>query len=357
MKADSRVFLCLLALPTAFAASMAEAQPNRAAYSDDEVEPKVAQYYPQSPGQNSYNPYGYRRYPYRPYQPYTPRKTYYRSSGPNTRREKRDWSKYSIRPFEIALVTPVNIFHPKRKVIIGLSLNIIYGKTNSAYGLEIGGVLNRETEDFGGIQIAAGANWVHRDAYGLMIGGVVNKIEGNMWGLQIAGGANLGFNGACMGVCIAGFMQWYDWLRGVQISMGCNFLVESGKGVQIGGSNFSKGDFSGIQISGVFNWVNKEFKGFQLSMVNLYGKMTGLQISAIANIGASDGAGIQLSLVNVSEDIHGLQIGAFNMAEDVKGVQIGIVNVARKLKGVQIGALNIATKNWLPFMVALNAGF
>lgn len=310
------------------------------------------------------------------------------ASEPNTDRPPRRWEEYSIRPFELSIVPPVNIFHPKKKVIIGLSLNVPYGKANSAYGLEIGVALNRETEDFGGIQLAVGGNWVHRDAYGLQIAGILNWMEGHMYGIQIAGAVNKS-KGACFGFCFAGFFQWHKWLRGIQIAGGMNGVLEEGKGIQIGSANASQGWFSGIQISPVFNMVTRGFHGFQLSSVNwnstswfgtgvdrmrvtykddssgiqlgvmfnsVYG-FTGLQISGFMN--GTDGYlnGFQLAPMNFSDDVNGVQLGVLNTAEDVKGIQIGVLNICSRLKGLQIGVINVATKNKLPFMVGLLAGF
>ena len=310
------------------------------------------------------------------------------SSDPDTNRKPRRWEEYSIRPFELSIVPPVNIFHPKKKVIIGLSLNVPYGKANSVYGLELGVALNRETEDFGGIQLSAGGNWVHRDAYGLQIAGILNWMGGHMYGIQIAGAVNMS-KGACFGICLAGFYQWHEWLRGLQLAMGLNGVREGGKGIQIGGGNASNGWYSGIQLSLIFNMVTRGFHGFQLSSFNwnntswfrstgtryqvtyhddssgvqlgilfnsTYG-FTGLQISGMVNITDGYMDGIQLAQMNFSDDVNGVQVGLLNTADEVKGIQIGVVNVCTRLKGLQIGAINVATKNKLPFMVLLLLGY
>src|SRR5262245_22048597 len=50
-----------------------------------------------------------------------------------------------VTPIELALFSPVHIFHGDRKLIAGLSVNIIYGQTWRQYGLEVG-VVNYELD-------------------------------------------------------------------------------------------------------------------------------------------------------------------------------------------------------------------
>ena len=40
-------------------------------------------------------------------------------------------------PFDISLIHPVNFFHPDKKSITGLSLNVLHGTTTNLYGVEM----------------------------------------------------------------------------------------------------------------------------------------------------------------------------------------------------------------------------
>ena len=309
-------------------------------------------------------------------------------------RRKALAGNYKYYPIEIALFSPVHLFHPARKTIIGLSLNILYGKTHRAFGLEVGAVLNRELEDFGGIQLAGGANWVGRNVYGIQVAGIANHVDGGVYGLQLAGFGN-GGKGGCAGLCVGGFVNWHGCLKGVQISSSVNWIAKSGRGIMLTGAyNRVKEDFKGLQLTLGLNMVYGHFSGLQLSLVNLnnvqttsytsgryvYGTRTtylrenrgvqigglasfayrfsGLQISGLVNGTFESMLGVQISAaVNyATKEMEGLQLGAFNYARHVRGVQIGLVNIAGSLAGLQLGVINVAWKNKWPFMVGILVG-
>jgi hypothetical protein len=314
----------------------------------------------------------------------------------------QDTVEYSWRPFDIALVTPVNIFHPEHKLIGGLSVNILYGCTDLMYGLEIGAVVNRELDGAGGVQLA----------------GVLNLVGGDFWGLQVAGATNWG-EGACGVLCIAGLFNRHESLAGVQLAPLVNYVDDGGggglqlspvnwsygdlsgavlgaynynegrfAGLAIGAGNTAFGEFAGIQIAAILNGVIAEGKGLQIAMANVnqswtdqeydytyFYRFTGFSLGAVfnlaydhsgvqlaggANIAQNDLDGVQLGgMINLAlGTATGLQLGGANLAGNVSGVQFGAINISfGELHGVQIGALNIAVDAPIPFMVLVNPGW
>jgi len=262
-------------------------------------------------------------------------------------------------------VTPVNIFHPPNKVIGGLSLNILYGRNPSVFGLEVGAIVNRTDDAMGGIQIS----------------GVVNWDEGKIRGLAIAGIANAGKHGHCGGVCIAGLFNGLEGMSGLLIS-GFGNIVKNGKGVMVTPiMNHVQHDFSGLQI-GFVNWNNflqtqqtladygtyrvvktttytwsGTNRALQISFGNTADTLIGGQLGPF-NVARTGMRGTQLGGVwnHGGKRFEGLQLGAINSGGDVAGLQLGGINIARTLKGAQIGAINIATRNKVPVMLGLLIG-
>jgi len=337
--------------------------------------------------------------------------------GPRPGPPKRD---YHYRPFELSLWPPLNLFHVKNKVIVGTSVNLLYGRSTSVYGLEVGVLMNRELEDFGGVQGAAFINHVKGRAFGIQAAGVANSAErllglqvatfsnmtgaegygiqvspicnfnekGDFWGLQV-GSANIGglMNKARvrgLELALLGNIVSGDFI-GLQAGAFLNYATTSPFVVQLaGGLNAVAGPMRGLQV-GLMNTVWKDFTGLQIGLANAanhdWGKSTGkvtytggrtyreeiitvhrvpmrgAQLSALGN-SAAVVQGLQLGAANFAWfETNGVQAGVFNWADKVRGVQIGAVNVCRSLRGIQLGGVNVATKNWLPFMVGINAGW
>lgn len=247
------------------------------------------------------------------------------TGGPPPLIEKK--KKYTRRVFDISLVYPINFFHPRNKMITGFSLNLIYGRTDVVKGLELGGFFNHELEDFMGLQLSVGVNWVGRIAKGFQVAGLFTVVKRRMVGIEIAGLANV-VNGRATGLQISGLTSW---------------VTE---------------DLTGVQMSGLMNLVRERLLGYQLGLLLNYAKtFTGLQLGVAFN-GARVFKGVQMAgALNVaSTRFKGLQLGMINYTKSVHGVQIGLINLCDHLHGVQIGALNIARKNLLPVMILVNAG-
>ncbi|MBM4355059.1 MAG: hypothetical protein FJ109_14955 [Deltaproteobacteria bacterium] len=299
-------------------------------------------------------------------------------------------TEYHYRPFEITLFPPIQIFQAPNKVVVGPSINVLYGRATAVYGIEVGGVLNIERERFAGVQ-AAPINLVGGPFYGIQ-GGVVNVV-GRLYGIQAAplwnsvreggiglqGSAFINLAGDDFGGLQLGTANLASGdLSGLQLSWTFNGAGGDVGGVQLALGNAVGGDLSGLQVGPILNWVVRDVSGVQLGMVNIAGKVPtalgslskarsnpnpsdrsevrGLQIALITNITASV-QGIQVGPGNVTETVTGLQLGLVNQAGRVNGLQIGAMNFCTVLNGVQIGGINVATDNFIPFMLGLNVGW
>lgn len=131
--------------------------------------------------------------------------------------------------------------------------------------------------------------------------------------------------------------------------------------------NITDQDFTGIAVSGVFNYTKgtTNVLGLQLAglanynaqKTNVYGVQLALGLNS--NKAASNVVGLQLALANISAftDIYGVQLGVYNRAKDVYGLQIGLVNVADNLHGIQIGLINFNHKGLIGMCPLINIGF
>ncbi len=132
-------------------------------------------------------------------------------------------------PFMLGIVTPVQVPSAAWDVY-GLRIDLIYGRCQTLYGLDVGLV-----------------NHVQGGMKGLQIGGVVSLVEGSATGLQ-TGLVNLGLGG----------------FNGMQIG-GVNY-AERARAFQIGVYNGAD-HIHGVQL-GVIN-VTRTMVGCQLGLVNV----------------------------------------------------------------------------------------
>lgn len=249
------------------------------------------------------------------------------------------------RPLGISLIHPVALFHGRDTVIVGASVNLIYGRARAVYGIELG-LVNRVTEDVGVLQVA----------------GFYNEV-----------------GGGCYGICAAGFINLHGRVGGAQLSLLGNDAGSASFALQVGLINVVRRDGGLVLQFGLSNVNNRRLediaklmgrkqgeyvtiekhygtqRGLQLGVANGSDSFRGLQLG-LFNITA-DGEGLQAGGFNLSEGYGGIQLGAFNYARRMHGLQLGVINIAKVLKGVQIGAINIATSNKIPVMVLVNAGF
>jgi hypothetical protein len=127
-----------------------------------------------------------------------------------------------------------------------------------------------------------------------------------------------------------GIISWVsDDLQGLDVNAGASFIGGNMRGVQAaGGFNFVRGSASGLQLASGFN-------------VSGQSADSALLVQAAAGFNyARDFRGAQISLLNIGGDISGAQIGLINIAGKVKGTQIGLLNIADDVDGVPIGLLS-----------------
>lgn len=312
--------------------------------------------------------------------------------------------KKSYVPVDIGFYQRYALFTRERKVVAGLSLNIIGAIMDSAYGIQLSIGASTVESCFAGIQVTGFLNEVKKDVYGLSLSGILSMVEGGCFGLCVS---QVNLLGRLYGVQASVFFNMikrkgFGWqvglgnaaedLIGVQTGLANladrgRFVVQVGvfnwsgsrfNGLQVGPVNWSVGATKGIQ-AGVLNVINRTmpvprrltrkiyraevdtdpFQGVQLSvMSNIANRVKGAQIAGFIN-SARGISGVQAAgfTNHVSGTLRGLQVGFFNYARRVIGVQVGVFNACRRLTGVQIGLLNIASGNKLPAMALMNMGF
>lgn len=192
------------------------------------------------------------------------------------------------------------------------SFNVLTGKTGSIDGVEIGGLINQNTQDVSGIQIS----------------GLINYAKNKVNAFQIAGISNI--SGITKGIQYAGISNVTDNFTGMQTS---------------GILNFAK-DFKGIQISGIYNQV-KNLNGIQISLINVVdsiqkGGTIGL-INCIKKggyheweIATSDYQNIGISYKSGGKHIYSILNAGYNFSSKplmVYGIGIGsIMDISTKWK-------------------------
>lgn len=149
------------------------------------------------------------------------------------------------RPVQLSLVTPIQIF-PEEDTIVGLRLNLIYGRNAAIRGIDIG-IANHTT-----------------------------------------GGRSVGAQFGLVGIVDGDFVGWQDNY--------VNIVKGKFEGLQSGLVNVSN-EASGLQLA----WVNhtQTASGLQLSIVNYARTLNGIQIGLI-NIIAEGGAFPVFPIVNWS---------------------------------------------------------
>lgn len=131
--------------------------------------------------------------------------------------------------------------------------------------------------------------------------------------------------------------------------------------------NITEQTFTGVGISGIFNYTKGDTTAVGLQFAGLTNINTGkagvygLQASVGLNFNAGEsrlvGFGIALANHTPFTDVYGVQVGVYNKAREVYGLQIGLVNSASNLHGVQIGLLNFNDKGLFAVAPFLNVGF
>ncbi len=184
-------------------------------------------------------------------------------------------------PIQLSLVDPVQVPNDEYSVV-GLRLNLIYGKCQDMWGVDVG-IVNQTEKNMNGLE--AGVVNINKGHVAGVQFGLVSLVDGDMEGIQ-----------------------------GLPFIWGHIYARVSGNmiGLQDGLGNRVKGETKVAQI-GIVNYDDLD--------------MLGLQIGGV-NIVKGDIEGLDIGVVNVSAGMYGLQIGLFNYTEKLEGIQIGLINCA-----------------------------
>jgi len=86
-------------------------------------------------------------------------------------------------------------------------------------------------------------------------------------------------------------------------------------------------DVTGVDI-GLVHQADANFKGAEFGVVNMVkGDFSGMQLAGIYSDTKANITGWQVGMGNHAGYMKGLQLGFVNMADDMTGLQIGIVNI------------------------------
>jgi hypothetical protein len=231
-------------------------------------------------------------------------------AGPACRALAADGSHH---PVNLSFLYPIST-NKNPDVSTAFQLAILEGRIGSLQGLGLNGGVSLIGRDFRGVQITGFYAQVDGAVRGLDLTGGVNYNRSEAHGVLIAGASNL-TRGEASGLMIGGLFNVAGRsFHGVQVATGFNFIEDEGGFLQIGG---------------VANTVGGTYRGAQLG----FGY----------NIAAGDFRGVQVSGVNLALDKHGAQIGLLNVARDSYGLQVGIVNRVREQHGIPVGMVNVET--------------
>jgi len=200
--------------------------------------------------------------------------------------------------------------------VYGLQFNLLYGRVDTVYGINVGTGINTIDDALRGIQLAGLGRQEARDVLGLqLIGCGINKTS-LLRGIQYTA---IGGNSA-------------GEMRGLQSSLF--------------GVNVAERNMSGWQDSCIGNGVFGDMHGLQSALLtsSVDGNVFGAQLSGIHNYAGEDLAGFQLGMLNV---VH----------STARGIQFGVVNSCKRLAGLQIGLANFVTDSRLPLVPGVNARF
>lgn len=264
--------------------------------------------------------------------------------------EPQPGKEYVRAPFVLGVVPGLSTLPgdtPMDRVITGVGLNLLGGKTARLDGAEFGFGLNWHTETASGAMFALGGNLVEGDTSGAALAVGFNHTGGDLAGVQ----ASVGYNGTEGNVSTGQAAVGGNWaggsVSGFQAAVGVNLAGGSVRGAQLGvGVNVAADEVRGMQGASGVNWAHADVIGFQGSAgVNVAaGAITGLQAAPV-NVSGGGGDGFQAGVVNWSHArFEGLQAaGGFSWAREISGAQISVLNIGGDVTGAQIGVVNIAS--------------
>jgi hypothetical protein len=190
-----------------------------------------------------------------------------------------------------------------------------------------------------GLQLSVGVNWVDEELRGVQLATIVNISNGPVTGVQASAGANLARGP----------------VRGVQVTDAVNLGFAEVRGVQAAaGANYVVGDVVGLQTAAGFNLAMRNLRGLQAGAGANWASrdLRGLQLAVAFNGAGGALVGAQAAVVNYGHDVTGAQVGIVNVAGVSRGLQLGLVNISDEDRGVPIGLVSYARKNGMLHMAA-----
>ena len=142
-----------------------------------------------------------------------------------------------------------------------------------------------------------------------------------------------------------GFNHINNNFKGFEFAFFANLNMGNASGLQIGMLNFNSQSFTGFQL-GFLNLNMNDFSGYRLGLVSFSKNFKGFfDISIFASINFSDFNGIQASIFNFNlGDFNGLQIGLVNFnLKDSYGYKIGLISISNSFSGFQINLVNYSS--------------
>jgi hypothetical protein len=244
-------------------------------------------------------------------------------------------------PVSLSLFPPISTNGSQSgNVSTNISLNIIGGYVGELRGFELGTLFNVEAYNAGWLQLAGGVNVVGVGSPCGGSGGCGHTVEAMTYNGVIQG---------CGGK--SGTRQWGDF-NGLQLAALGNFVMRDVQGVQLAAVNVAKGYARALQL-GAGNYGGN-WAGVQLGGVNLSWGGAGFQLGlfdlareqvAVAQIGGVNVAGgdvpVKLGAINATGGSAAVQLGGINAARHNTGLTLGGVNFGGGDNGVAFGAVNV----------------
>jgi hypothetical protein len=211
------------------------------------------------------------------------------------------------------------------------SFNLFGGLSAGNRILEVSVITNVNLKSTTGIQLSGLANVVGANAF-------INLSQSEERSL-----ISEGFESNFTGIQFSGLLNYVrSNTSGIQITAGMNVVQLNVKGFQLSGIGNSSGSYAiGIQLAGLYNVATESIGGMQISSLFNYtnGQLSGLQLGFINKARRITGKkstpptparGLQIGFVNGSKKMDGIQVGLINFGGDIRGKQIGLINFFNK---------------------------
>jgi hypothetical protein len=212
------------------------------------------------------------------------------------------------------------------------SINLFSGLSAGNHHLEIGLISNLSLKKSTGIQLAGIGNVIGANAFvNLTLSEerelIHNDFECNFTGIQFSGLINYVRDNA-KGIQVTGGLNTVGFnFKGVQIAGIGNAAGAGSEGFHLAGLYNVAGDYiAGVQISAIFNYTNGELSGTQAGLINKSFRMSGKK-----SMPPTHARSLQIGLINFCKEMEGTQIGLINFGGELRGKQFGLINFFNRM--------------------------